>query len=209
MAEPAYREAYDYEPDRDAPGEGIAWLKSHAAAEITREDHASMNCGIFTDLEEVCNFIGDIENISAPRLYVALCVKGRNRCYHEALANHGDVFTDIEYQVSRGKRAIDSPSQRAIARQALSIFNDVKSTKFDTDRQTQKIATDYSKMGGIKTSHLNMYWTLTGLKYIIEDETMYRSYADKPLFEDALRPLIRANTILEERKNMLNMWMDI
>ena len=195
--------------NRDAQGEGIAWLKAHATAEITREDQASINCGIFVDLEEACNYIGDVEQINAQRLYVALCVKGRNRCYYAAKDNGGDVFTDIEEQVSRGKRAIDSPSKRAAARQSVSIFNDVRSVKFNTDRQTRKIAVDYSKMGGIKTSHLNLYWTLTGLKYIIENDAMYQIYVDKPLFEDALRPLIRANQILEERRTMLNLLMDI
>lgn len=204
-----HREAYSYEPDRDAQGEGIHWLKAHAGAEITREDQASMNCGIFTDLVDVCNYIGEVETINAQRLYIALCVKGRNLCYHEAKVNRIDVFTDIEEQVSRGKQAIDSPSKRAVARQAFSIFNDVKSVKFNTDRQTQKVAVDESKKCGIRTSHLNLYWTLTGLEYIVENESTYNLLADEPLFEDALRPLRKTNMILEERRDMLKAWMAI
>ena len=202
-------EAFYHAPDRDLQGEGMEWIKAHANTEITREDSASMNCAIFVDLEEVCNYIGDVEKINQARVYVALCVKGRNRCYHEMQVNRGDVFTEIEKQVSRGKRAIDSPSKRAIARQTFSIFNDVRSTKLNTDKQTRKIAVDYGKMGGIKTSHLNLYWTLTGLEYILENDFMYNTLANKPLFEDALIPLRKANEILEERRNMLNAWMAI
>lgn len=209
MSEATYREAYDYEPDRDAQGEGIAWLKAHASAEITREDQASMNCGIFIDLLDAINYISDIEEINTNRAYVALCVKGRNRCYHEMQTNQGDVFVDIAEYVSKGKRALDSPSKRAIARDTFTIFNDVKSTKFHTDRQTLKIAVDESKKCGVKTSQLNLYWCMVGLKYIIEDESMYQQYADKPLFEDALRPLWKADKILEERRGMLQAWMAI
>lgn len=209
MSEATYREAFDYEPGRDLQGEVIAWIKAHANTEITREDNASMNCAIFTDLEDVCNLIGDIEKINSKRLYVALCVKGRNICYHEAKVNHGDVFTDIEYQVSKGKRAIDSPSKRAEAKRSIDIFNDVRSIKFNTDKQTRKIATDYSKMAGTKTSHLNLYWTLTGLEYIVANEPTYIELGKSALFEDALNPLRKANKILEERRNMLNAWMGI
>lgn len=208
-AEPTYREAFDNEPPRDAPGELIDWLKDHANTEITREDQASMNCGIFTDLEDTINYIGEVENINPSRLYVALCVKGRDQCYHISKVNRGDVFTDIEEQVSRGKRSLSSPSKRAIARQAYTLFNDVKSTKFNTDKQTQKISVEYGKKGGIKTSHLNLYWTLTGLKYILKNEPSYMLYQGEPLFEDALIPLNKANINLNERRDMLNAWMAI
>lgn len=209
MTDAVYREAFAFDPARDAQGEVVAWLKAHAADEITREDNASMNCAVYTDLEDVCNLIGDIEKINSQRLYVALCVKGRNLCYHEAKINHGDVFTDIEYQVSRGKRSIDSPSKRAEAKRSVDIFNDVRSKKFHTDKQTRKIATDYSKMAGTKTSHLNLYWMLTGLSYLVENEQTYIDIGKSSLFEDALKPLIKANKILEERRDMLNAWMDM
>lgn len=207
--QPTYREAFSHEPDRDAPGEGIEWLKAHANTTITREDQASMNCGIFTELVDACNYIGDVEHINAQRLYIALGAKGRNLCYHEMKVNRGDVFTDIEEQVSRGKRAIHSPSKRAAARATFDIFNNMKSTKFNTDKQTQKVAVDESKKCGVKTSHLNLYWTLTGLEYIVNDEPMYMCYQDEPLFEEALHPLKKADIFLNERRDMLRTWMDI
>ena len=207
---PSYRRAYNYEPEKDASGEALEWVKAHAKEEITREDQASMNCGIFTDLQHVCNYIGDVEKINAERTYVALCVKGRNHCYHKMKANNDrDVFTDIAEQVSRGKRAIDSPSKRVVAASSMAIFFDVQSTKFHTDRQTLKIAVEESKKCGVKTAHLNLYWTLTGLKYIVDNDPMYYLYKDEPLFDDALRPLIKADRILNERMAQLQSWMDI
>ena len=210
MNEPTHRMAYDYTPDQEAPGEGIEWLKEHATTEISREDSASMNCAVFTEVIEAVNYIGDVEDINPYRLFVALCVKGRNLCYHEMKLNHGDVFTEIAEQLSRGRRAMHSPSKRAAARDnTFKIFNNTVSTKFNTDRQTTKIASDEAKKCGVRTSQLNLYWTLTGLKYIVNNEPMYILYRDESLFTEALQPLEKANTLLNGRRDMLKAWMSI
>ena len=187
MNEPVSRRAYDYAPDQEAPGEGIEWLKEHAATEISREDNASMNCAVLTELIEAVNYISDVENIKSHRLFVALCVKGRNLCYHEMKLNRGDVFTEIAEQLSRGRRAMHSPSKRAAAiDNTFNIFNNTTSMKFHTDSQTATIARDEAKKCGMRTSQLNLYWTLTGLEYIVNNEPMYILYKDESLFTEAL-----------------------
>lgn len=209
MPEPIYRAAHNYEPMRDAQGTIIKRLKDHASAEITREDFATMNCAVFTDLIDVCGFIEDIEKLGDDRAYPALCDLGRDRCYHAFKRDGGDVFSDIAKMVSIGKRAIDSPSKRAAARTPVSIFNDVRTEKFRTSKQTLAIAVEHAKGRGIRTSHLNLYHALTGLKYLVENEPEYILLAEKPLIEDALRPLQKADIILEERRAQLQSWMAI
>lgn len=203
------REAYNH-PPRDAQGTVIERMKAHASTEITREDLATMNCAIFIDLVDVCAFIEDAEKLGNDRAYPALCDLGRDRCYHEFKRNDNrDVFSDITEMVSIGKRSVDSPSKRAAARTPMSIFDDVHTTKFRTTKQTLAIAVDHAKEIGIRTSHLNLYHALVGLKYLVENEPDYILLAEKTLFVDALRPLIKADRILNERRELLQVWMAI
>lgn len=208
--ETTQREAYNYTLDRDRQGELIEWMKTYASTEITREDQASMNCGIFTDLEYMCNYLGDVLNINPDKAYLSLCIKGRNQCYHKFKSNNDqDVFSDIANMVSKGKRSINSQSKMATAAIKISLFNDVISTKFHTTKQTLKIGVDESRKCGIKTSHLNLYWTLTGLKYMSENESAYFVVEEDSLIDDVLRPLRKADKILNERKETLDAWMAI
>jgi hypothetical protein len=155
-------------------------------------------------------YIEDIEELGNNRAYPALCNIGRDRCYHEfKRSGERDVFTDLADVMTIGRRAIDSPEKRRAVRNSTPIFNDVHTSKFRTTKQTLAIAVEHTKKCGIKTSHMNLYYTLVGLKYLVENESDYILLADKTLFKRALLPLVEANEILDERKHLLQVWMAI
>jgi hypothetical protein len=197
-------------PDRDVQGTALEKIKLFAELEITREDQATVNCALFTDLMYVCNYIGVVEQVKPFQAYLGMAIVGRDRCYHEYKSNNDqDVFTDIGDLTKVGKQAIANLSLMGAASEELHIFHDVKSTKFHTNRQTAKITSDLAEDYGIRTSHLYLYYVLKGLKYIVENEQTYIQHRDEPLFEDALRPLRRADRLLEERRDSLRAWMAI
>lgn len=203
------REAYDYVP-RYAQGSLIERMKVHASTEITREDFSTMNCAVFTNLLDVCSFIEETEKIGYDRAYPALCDIGRDRCYHEFKRNgERDVFSDIADLISTGRKSIDNKSKRSAARCHISIFDDVRSAKFRTTKQTVAIAVEHSKDRGIKTSHMNLYYTLVGLKYLTENEADYILLSEKILFRDTLYQLVKANETLNERRKLLQSVMTI
>lgn len=203
------RKAYNHNP-RDVQGTAIERLKAHADTEISNEDGTTMNCGVFTDLIHVCNYISEVEDIKEHRVYPAICSLGRDRCYHDFKHNGDrDVFTDIAHLIGVGKRSIDNPSKMSFATVKMPIFDDVRSTKFHTTKQTLAIAMETAKTSGILTSQLNLYHTLVGLKYMVENEPDYILIADKPLFVDVLRPLRKADNILKDRREQLQSWMGV
>jgi hypothetical protein len=197
-------------PDRDAQGTALDKIKHFANLEITREDQATVNCGIFTDLSYVCNYIGVVEKVKPHQAYLGLAVIGLDRCYHEYKANNDyDIFTDIGDMVKVGMLAIGNLSLMGVASESIELFHDVKVVKLHTTRQAAKITSDLAKDYGIRTSNLHLYHSLKGLEYIVNNEQPYINQQDEPLFEDALRPLRRADRLLEGRRDLLKAWMGI
>lgn len=203
------RESYNYEPERDAQGTAIERLKAHADIVIPKDEATTMNCAIFTDLMYVCNYICAVENIKERRVYPAICSLGRDRCYHKMKVNHGDIFTDIAELVKIGRLSIGRPSKMDASMHGTPIFNDVRTTKFRTTKQTLAIAVETSSDYGVKTSDLNLYHTLTGLKYITENESKYILIADEDVVKDVLRRLTKADNALTDRRERLQSWMGI
>ena len=198
-------------PDyQEAQGEAIERLQRYAAEEITREDFATMNCATFTDMNHVCSFIGETHCIdSDDRVYTALRTLGAKRCYHEYRRNNNhDVFSEIAKLVKAGKTSRNF-SKREAAQVNVMIFSDVHTKKFGSSRQDVKIANSSAGAWRIQTSHLNLYYALTGLKYIVENEPAHIDLRDDPLFDDPLRVLTKANMRLNDRKEYLQVWMGI
>ena len=203
----ATRKAYSYEPKRDTQGTAIDRLRSHADMVIANEDATTMNCGVFTDLLYVCNYIRTAENIKEKRVYPALCSLGRDRCYHEMKVNGGDVFTDIADMVKIGRMSIDNTSMMDDTLGGITIFKDVKTVKFRTTKQTLEIAVENAGDYGIKASDLNLYHTLAGLKHIVNNEPDYILLADKPVIKDTLQRLTRADNVLADNRERMRSWL--
>lgn len=201
--EVATRGSYSYEPERDAQGTAIERVKAYARTEISNEDGTTMNCGIFTDLMYVCNYISDVEHIKERRVYMALCTLGRDRCCSEFQTNGSDVFTDISRLMSVGRRAVDDPLKMKITRTHVPIFDDIHTKKFRTSKQILAKSVDRANECAVKTSHMNLYYTLVGVKYLVENDPDYILFADTPLFTDVLRPLLKVDKILSKRRDMI------
>jgi hypothetical protein len=194
---------------QEAQGEAVERLQKYAAEEITREDYATMNCAIFTDLIYACNYIGEVNAVKEHQVYPALRRIGQERCYHAYRVNgNRDVFSETAKYLSIGRRSLDPMKQEAV-RVSAPIFNDVHTKKFSSSRQAVKISADSSTEWKIQTSHLNLYHALTGLQYVVINEPDHAEIMDEPIFDDPLRVLRKANMRLNGRKEQLKAWMGI
>lgn len=205
--EVATRGSYSYEPERDAQGTAIERMKAHADVVIAKDDATTMNCGIFTELLYVCNYIRAAENIKEKRVYPAMCSLGRDRCYHEMKVNGGDAFTDLADMIKIGRMSIDNTSMMDDALGGIAIFKDVKTMKFRTSQQSLAIAVENAGEYGVKTSDLNLYHTLMGLKYIVNNEPDYILLADKPVIKYTLQRLTMADDVLARHSERMNSWL--
>lgn len=197
----------DYVP-RYTQGSLIEQMKTYANTEIDRKDFATMNCTTFTDLMDICSYIEEVENIGNARVYPALCDVGRDQCYRKFKHNGDrDVFSDIADLLSICRRSIDDPSLRCVTDYRVPIFNDMRTTKFRTTKQTLATTVEQSETIGIKTSHINLYYALSGLKWLTDSEDDYILLSEKTLFVDALRHITRTNDVLNEYRKMLQSWI--
>lgn len=194
---------------REAQGDAIERLQKYAGEEIEEEKATTMNCAVFTEILDVCGFIGETHLIKEHRVYPGLRKIGEDRCHHEYRRNNNrDVFTETAKLLRTGRKSLNA-SKRAAARVSVPIFNDVHTKKFRVHSDTLGRSVDKATDCSIQTSHLNLYYTLTGLKYICENAPDYIEVRDEPLFDVPLQKLTQTNVMLNERKEMLQAWMGI
>lgn len=206
--EPTYREAFSSEPDRKPQGFYIDQMKSHANAEIANEDATSMRCSTFTDFELSCIYIGANEHIRKDRVYPALGMIGYNWCYHDFKSNMGDVFSDISSMLNTLRVTRDRDVLLA-ASTDFQLFTDVRSMQYRVTRAVNEVALKQATESGVKTSDLNLYHALHGLKVIIENEPAYIFENTHPIIDEALRTLRRADKSLLYRQKSLKALMTI
>ena len=198
-----------YEPSRDVQGYCIDQMMTHSKIVIENEDATSLNCATFDDFGTIFGIIEDESGIRYDRVYPALRYTGKMQCYSEFKRNHGNVFSDIKEYTRICKRS-GKLSVRRVADAQLPCFTDVRTKKYRVSKQDSERAIKISRMCGVATSHLNLYFALTGLKRLVADTPKYFSDGDEDeSVVDALRLLTKANDSLETRRDMLRAWMGL
>lgn len=189
-------------PIKYPQGHYIDQMKEHSEIVILNDDATTMNCATFTDFELLCNHIGDEIEIRIDRVYPALRYIGYNMRYHTMRLNGGDVFTEIKEFVRRFRSSMDRDMLLTVS-SGTPIFHDVKMKKVRVSKQTSTITIDDAADAGIRTSDLNLYLALTGLKTIVENEPYYILHRSDDLIVDVLRILNKADKSLLHRKETL------
>lgn len=200
--------AYNYDPGDYPPGYFTNQMREHANMEISNEEAMSMNCATFTDFNSLCGLISVIENIRRDRVYPALRYLGYNRCYNAFKTNGSDVFSETE-ELLRGCMVSHDLDKMRMAQQQAPIFVDVRTKKYRVSKTVSVIVVKQAESSGLKTSHLNLYHALQGVKVLVEYEAEYFSMKDDTVVDDALRVLYRADKSLESRRKQLKAWLAI
>lgn len=193
MSEATYRGAYDYEPSRDAQGSYIDKMKRHADEPITRDNASTMRCASFKAFDFVCRYITSTVGIKKHRVYLALRKIGADACYSEFKRNHNkDVFSEIAYllKVESAQLTYDVMMRSDDYRKIITA--DTKSKVYNVDDQTSTIVVGMADGAGIRTSELNLYHAMRGLKVLIENEPQFSLIADNEIIEDVMSVLGRA-----------------
>lgn len=190
---PVYREAYDYDPDRKAQGHYLNQMKAYANTEITNDDAATMRGASFRAFDFVCRNITRTQGIRKDKVYPALRLLGYNRCYNAKKSNYGeDVFSEISRLVQDAESQLNYANMMRM--EATRGFIDVTMTRknYRVEASTQKIALDTSDEAGIRTSELNLYHAMHGLKVLTEEEPDFIILRENEIIVGVLEVLTRA-----------------
>ena len=193
MAEATYREAFDFDPGRKPQGHYLNQMKAYAAAEITNDDAATMRGASFRAFDFVCKHITRTHGIRKDKVFPALRLIGYNRCYNVKKANYGeDVFSEISRLVNDAESQLNYANMMRM--EATRGFIDVTMTRknYRVEASTQKIALDTSDEAGIRTSELNLYHAMHGLKVLTEEEPDFIMIRENEIIVGVLEVLARA-----------------
>lgn len=190
------REAYDSTPDRKPQGFYIDQMKSHAKIEIAEENAARMRCASFREFDFVCRNITATTGIRKDRVYPSLRVIGYNWCYHDFKSNIGDVFSEIEERIRTSDSVLnyDAMMQSETPREFIATKTNRK--VYRVTKQVREVTLKQSEPCKIRTSDLNLYHAMSGLKVLIENEPDFIMLRENEIVEDVMRVLWRSERSL-------------
>lgn len=183
-------------------GHYINQMKEYASTEIPNVDAISMNCSLFSDFIYTCNYIGVKEDIKLDRVYPALRLIGYNKCYHEYKLNGTDIFSDIHTLVNKCMLSFDYDDMK-FASESRPFFDDVKTKVYRVNKSVAAVVVTRAKQCGIRTSDLNLYHALQGLKLLVENDIEYIEICNKEIVADSLIRLVKADKSLLKFKSRL------
>ena len=194
-------------PHNDPPGHIISLMKEYTARVIPNEEAKTMNCATYTDFDAICGYIRRVSKINDGSVYGALRHVGQMKCYSDFKRNGTDVFAEIAEYTNQCGKSLDIDKMR-VAEQQQPIFVDVHTMKQRVDKVVYKTITDFAVLCGINTSHLNLYHALHGLKRLCENDPVYFSVRDVPVFRRALERLSDVDKSLEKRRIIMKALAD-
>jgi hypothetical protein len=198
------REAFSYEPNRKPQGYFVNQMKEYATTEITNDDAATMKGATFRAFDFVCKNITRTQVIRRDRVYPGLRMLGYNWCYNRMKSNFGeDVFTQISSLVEEVESQLNYNNM--LRSEVARGFIDVTMTKknFRVTSQAQKLSLDKADSAGLRTSELNLYYAMHGLKVLIDNEPDFILLRENEIIVDVMRVLERAESGLMGYKNEL------
>lgn len=182
---------------RDPQGTYIYKMKKYADEPITREKASTMRCASFKALDFVCRYITSTVGIRKHRVYLSLRKLGSDRCYSEFKRNHNaDVFSEIAALRKIESACLNYDVMMRSEDTRRFIAADTKSKVYKVDDQVSTIVGGMADDAGIRTSELNLYHAMHGLKVLIENEPQFDMIAENEIVEDVLNVLNRAERSL-------------
>jgi len=196
MQAPFYRAATTYEPAQKHQGFYIDQMKDHALIKISRDEAATMRCASFKGFDYVCKYITRTEGIRKDRVYPALRMIGYNQCYHNMKINLGDVFTNIIKLIKSSEAILDYDVMMRTDVKRTFINTDTYTKVYKVNDQVKAIALETADNAEIRTSDLNLYHAMHGLKVLVENEPDFISKKDNEIIQDVLKILNRSDRSL-------------
>jgi hypothetical protein len=194
--EPTYREAFSSEPDRKPQGFYIDQMKSHANIEIAEEDAARMRCSSFREFDFVCRNITATTGIRKDRVYPSLRMIGYNWCYHDLKSNMGDVFSEIEERIRTSDMVLNYDAMMQSETPRDFITTKMYRRVYRVTKPVREVALKQAEPCKIKTSDLNLYHAMSGLKVLIDNEPDFILLRENEIVEDVMRVLRRSERSL-------------
>ena len=182
---------------RDPQGSYIDRMKRHADEPISRDNASTMRCASFKAFDFVCRYITATVGIKKHRVYLALRKIGGDACYSEFKRNHNsDVFSEIAYLLKVESACLDYDVMMRSDDTRKIITADTKSKGYKVDDQTSTIVGGMADGAGIRTSELNLYHAMHGLKVLIENEPQFSLMRDNEIIDDVMSVLGRTERSL-------------
>lgn len=182
---------------RDPQGSYIDKMKRHADEPIPRDSASSMRCASFKAFDFVCRYITATVGIKKHRVYPALRKLGSDRCYNEFKRNHNtDVFSEITNLLRIESACLDYDVMMRSDDSRKIITTHTASKVYNVDDQTATIVGGMADGAGIRTSELNLYHAMHGLKVLIDNEPEFSLIADNEIIDDVMSVLGRTERSL-------------
>ena len=186
MNEPTYRTDYAYDPEQETPshlivrGYYIDKIRSIASEKIEGKDEARMRCATFKEVNAVCRELGQRLKIRRHRVYPALNIVGRDKVYNQFKIDGSDIFSDIK-ELRERRFNLSYSSMIEMDEVKRFIPTTVDSVTQRVTRSTKRRAQDIADDAGIRTSELNLYFVMYGMRTIIEVEPQLMYLADNEI----------------------------
>lgn len=203
MEDVFYRTATTYEPARKHQGFYTNQMKEHALIKISRDEAATMRCASFKGFDYICKYITRTEGIRKDKVYPALRMIGYNKCYHDMKTNLGDVFTDITELIKLSEMSLNYDAMIRTDVKRSFINTDTYTKVYKVNDQAKAIALDTANDTEIRTSDLNLYYAMHGLKVLVENEPDFILMRDNEIIIDVLKILNRSDRSLLQYKHDL------
>jgi len=188
---------------RNAQGEYIERMKEHAATVIPNDEASNMRCASFRAVDLVCTYITRTYGVKKHRVYPALRYLGYNQCYHKKKVDGGDVFSDIARMVGISESTLDYDvmGRSATQRTFIHAVTDRRLYRVPDSIKTRMM--EESENAGLRTSDMNLYYVMTGVKVLVENESDFYLLRENEIIGDVLRVLSRTDRSLEAYRNEL------
>lgn len=183
--EPKYREAYDYEPNRDHQGKALDDLHEYANTQVAREDSGVARCATFEAFEYACKVLSAIEKIPYAKVYTGLRYIGYNIRYHRMKNGDPDALWDMG-EISNRCMITGDPGMVPFVSSSDGLFTDVHTINHRMTTQVIEIAKGDAATAGIKLSELNLFNALEGLTLLVENDQNYFLMRENLLIDESL-----------------------
>lgn len=188
------------EPDREVQGYYIDKIEALAKAQIEGSEETRMRCTTFKEVDATCLHIGKQLKIKRHQVYPALNIIGRDKVYNMFKTSGQDIFDDIKELRDRSMdlsySSINMMDELKRFVPATTIPKSIRVT-----RQTSQRAQDTAADAGIRTSELNLYYTMHGIKILIEVEPQFMGLVDNEVVQMIM-------SVLRRSENSLQMYCD-
>lgn len=176
----------------DVPVSGIVdQIKTYTNTKISNDDVGYVKCSTIDDLDIICGFISANENVIQSRVYPALRLIGYNDRYHQFKLDKHILFEDRAVLIKRCKLALNRNIVEMMST-TTDVFKGTRKKTYRIDKMAVAVTVKDAERYNIKTSDLNLYYALHGLRILVANEPDYMLLKDHEYFVGALTTLSHA-----------------